>query len=545
MKKRLLSFGIVLTLLLTQVPLAMAYNTSNTGAPATFGAGSDAYAAIMEDGTLWTWGWNLFGQLGNQSDNEPMGDVTKFKIMDDVASVSMGYYYAAAVKTDGTLWTWGENKDGKLGYRLGTMGSNTPVKVMDNVTAVSTGSYHAAAIKADGSLWTWGDNSRGQLGDNTEGKRDTPAKIMDNVIAVSAEGLNTAVIKTDGTLWIWGGNGRGQLGNGVINDGFDVFSTPVKVMDDVIAVSMGNACVAAIKSDHTLWTWGSRVDGRLGDGTTENRATPIKIMEDVGAVSMGDTHAAAVKTDGTLWIWGNNHNGQIGNDGGVHMTTLGEQVGGSLEQTFPVNVLDDVVAVSTGLRGTSALRADGTLWTWGDILNSGTLMIDNISKPPVKTMDNIRLPASSAPVTPSPVPTVPVSSCKATLDGKPVTLNAYLFPEGSGGTNYVMLRDVAYLLNGTAAQFEVGWTAKDGITITTGQAYTPVGGEMQGKGDGNKPYTANASTITIGGKSVELTAYTIEGNNYFKLRDLGTALGFGVDWDGASGTVVIDTASVD
>lgn len=141
-----------------------------------------------------------------------------------------------------------------------------------------------------------------------------------------------------------------------------------------------------------------------------------------------------------------------------------------------------------------------------------------------------------------PISTVPPSPCKGTIDGMMLTLNAYLFTEGNAGSNYVMLRDIAQLLSGTKAQFEVTWDKDKGIVITTGQAYTPVGGELQGKGDGNKPYTANASIITIDGKPVELNAYTIEGNNYFKLRDLGAALGFNVSWDKEKG-VIIDSST--
>lgn len=139
------------------------------------------------------------------------------------------------------------------------------------------------------------------------------------------------------------------------------------------------------------------------------------------------------------------------------------------------------------------------------------------------------------------VPTVPAVPCKATLDGTPIVLDAYLFQENGGGANYVMLRDVAFLLNGTKAQFDVGWTAKDGIILTTNAPYASM--EKVYKDYDPKPYTPNASTITIDGKPVELTAYTIEGNNYFKLRDLGAALGFGVDWDGTTGTVVINTTN--
>lgn len=146
---------------------------------------------------------------------------------------------------------------------------------------------------------------------------------------------------------------------------------------------------------------------------------------------------------------------------------------------------------------------------------------------------------SAAPLAPI-VPTVAPSPCVATLDDLAYALNGYLFTEGGGGTNYVMLRDVATLLNGSQAQFEVTWDKDRGIVLATGQAYTPVGGEMRGKDDDEKPYTANTSAITVDGKSVTLDAYTIEGNNYFKLRDLSAVLGFNVDWDSTTNTVIID-----
>lgn len=137
---------------------------------------------------------------------------------------------------------------------------------------------YTAAIKEDGSLWTWGDNRCGQLGDGTIENKYTPIKIMDNVVAASAGCDHTAVIKEDGSLWIWGWNEDGQLGDGTTENK----TTPVKIMDNVAAVSMGFSHTAAIKEDGSLWTWGENIFGQLGDGTTYlSNPIPTKVMEGV------------------------------------------------------------------------------------------------------------------------------------------------------------------------------------------------------------------------------------------------------------------------
>ena len=237
-------------------------------------------------------------------------------------TVSLGFDHSAAIKTDGTLWTWGRNTFGQLGD--GTdINSGTPIKIMDNVVAVSLGANHSAAIKTDGTLWTWGRNTFGQLGNGTDINSGTPIKIMDDVVCVSlSNNYNTelqgnranlkshsAAVKTDGSLWTWGWNEYGQLGNGNISY-YD--ETPKKIMDDAVFVSLGEGHSAAIKDDGSLWTWGNNSCGQLGDGTTDDRSTPTKIMDDVASVSLGQWYSMAIKNDGSLWVWGNNYCGQLG-----------------------------------------------------------------------------------------------------------------------------------------------------------------------------------------------------------------------------------------
>lgn len=135
-------------------------------------------------------------------------------------------------------------------------------------------------------------------------------------------------------------------------------------------------------------------------------------------------------------------------------------------------------------------------------------------------------------------PTALVSSHKVTIDGKAVTLGAYEI----GGNNYFKLRDLAQALNGTQAQFEVAWNgAAQRIDLTNGAAYTPVGGELAAIPAGSKAASLTAASVYLDGKALDLTAYEIGGNNYFKLRDLGAALDFGVAWDSTTQTVAIDT----
>ena len=130
------------------------------------------------------------------------------------------------------------------------------------------------------------------------------------------------------------------------------------------------------------------------------------------------------------------------------------------------------------------------------------------------------------------------TSSRVLINGKDIAFNAY----NISGSNYFMLRDLAFTLSGTAKQFSVGWDgSKNAITLTSGRPYTSVGGEMTGKGTGSKPATPTSSKIYLDGKEVSFTAFNIEGNNYFKLRDIGQAFDFGIGWDAASNTISVDT----
>ena len=278
--------------------------------------------AIKTDGTLWTWGRNNFGQLGinDAVANNRTTPVTTILGGTNWKQVSAGYQYTAAIKTDGTLWTWGRNTSGQLGIGGDINNRTTPVTTIlggTNWKSVAGGSSHTVAIKTDGTLWTWGLNNSGQLGINATTNRTTPVTTIlggTNWKSVACGNSHTTAIKTDGTLWIWGYNFFGQLG---INDTANR-TTPVTTFlggTNWKSVACGGSHTTAIKTDGTLWVWGDNSQGQLGINATTNRTTPVTTIlggSNWKSVACGKEHTVAIKTDGTLWTWGRNNFGQLG-----------------------------------------------------------------------------------------------------------------------------------------------------------------------------------------------------------------------------------------
>jgi len=320
----------------------------------------DQYAAT---GSLWNWGHNNRGGLGTlvSSPIQTVAGGTNWK------QVAAGLFYTAAIKTDGTLWLWGWNAYGNLGDNTNVVKSS-PVQTVSSGTnwkqVSANGSYHIAAIKTDGTLWTWGYSYYGQLG-NGVAKVDQSSPVQTvsggtNWKSVSTGSNFTAAIKTDGTLWGWGQGGWGAQGDNTFNVHK---SSPVQTVSGGTnwkSVSGGGVHTAAIKTDGTLWTFGHNGYGQLGTNSTAHRSSPVQTVSggtNWKSVAAGSGHTAAIKTDGTLWTWGYNSNGQLGDGSSiVHRSSPIQTVAGGTNWK----------QLSTGSsNSTTAIKTDGTLWTWG------------------------------------------------------------------------------------------------------------------------------------------------------------------------------------
>ena len=312
--------------------------------------------------TLYTWGFNSTGQLGDNSTVSRSSPGTTAGGGTTWCQTSLSGVHAAAIKTDGTLWTWGSNSVGQLGDNS-TVDRSSPGTTAGGGTTWCqvSGSSHTAAVKTDGTLWTWGFNTSGQLGDNSITCRSSPVTTAGGGTTwcqVSSGGLHTAAIKSDGTLWTWGYNGSGRLGDNSLS----TRSSPVTTAGggtDWCQVSGGISHTAAVKTDGTLWTWGANFNGRLGDNSVASRRSPGTTAGggtdwcQVSASSSNNT--AAVKTDGTLWTWGVNTAGQLGNNSTVARSSPVTTAGGGTTWC----------QVSGGGSFSAAVKTDGTLWTWG------------------------------------------------------------------------------------------------------------------------------------------------------------------------------------
>ena len=240
--------------------------------------------AVKTDGTLYAWGYNAYGQLGdgtttNRSSPVQVGALTTW------SKISCGQYHGLAIKTDGTLWSWGQNTTyGALGDGT-TTNRNSPVQVgaLTTWSQVVGGGQFSLAIKTDGTLWSWGNNGSGRLGQGNTTSYSSPVQVgaLTTWSKVAAGEDHSVAVKTDGTLWAWGGNNDGQLGDGTTTPR----NSPVQVgaltnwnsLDIVPSIGGGAQSTYAIKADGTLWAWGKNNKGQLGQGNTTYYSSPVQV----------------------------------------------------------------------------------------------------------------------------------------------------------------------------------------------------------------------------------------------------------------------------
>ena len=322
--------------------------------------GNGSTFALKDDGTLWAWGYNGYGELG-------LGDTDTRQTPAQVpghtgwVAFATGTDHIVALKADGTVWTWGKNGDGQLGLGYTSLSVGTPTEVTgaQDCVSVGAGDMHSLAITADGTLLAWGYNYAGQLGDGTTETRTAPVEVGDGWRAVAGGSYYTVGIKADGTLWGWGYNYYGQLGDGTFDD--RLTPTPTDSGNDWLAVcaAKGDYRSSAVKVDGSVHAWGRNTGGSLGTDSVVNVSEPMPIGAALGwsDIAEGHSHTIAIREDGTMWSAGLNRYGRLG---------LGIADEWTIVPTYTqIGADTDWAAVVVDEYHNLALKSDGTLWAWG------------------------------------------------------------------------------------------------------------------------------------------------------------------------------------
>lgn len=284
----------------------------------TVNGGSSQVFAIRTDGTMWAWGRNSYGgSLGINSNVYEKNSPTQIGALTTWSKVSGGQYWGIAVKTDGTLWSWGLNNIGQLGNN-DTIARSSPIQVgaLSTWANVFAGEQFWVATKTDGTLWGCGRNDGRQLGIGTGSSMSSPVQIgaLTTWYEAAGGGSMCLATKTDGTLWGWGFNVHGQLGQ---NSSGNLFSSPVQIgaLTNWGKLACSYDSVVATKTNGTMFSWGRNdTHGQLGLNDGISRSSPTQ----VGALTAWNTPGASrysflvTKTDGTLWSFGRNQAGQLG-----------------------------------------------------------------------------------------------------------------------------------------------------------------------------------------------------------------------------------------
>lgn len=326
-------------------------------------SGNESYhtLGIKNDGTLWAWGLNDFGQVGDGTTNNRWSPVQISSATNWVA-IATGKNFSVGLQSDGTLWTWGNNNSGQLANGSFSRASvPTRAGTASDWKAIACGRSHTLLIKNNGTLWVCGDNYYGQLGDGTNTNRNTPTQIgtAANWVAVAGGNFHSLALQSDGEVYGWGVNSDGQLGDGTTTN--TTSPTHINAPSTFVSISAGAGHSAGILADGSVWGWGANRNGELGTGDgpgIKTIPTQIGTATDWVSIVCAGTHTTGVRGDGTAWAWGGNQYYVLGH-GDQTKRDVPTQIGAD----------NDWIAVAAGIFHTIAIRNNGATWGWGGVRN--------------------------------------------------------------------------------------------------------------------------------------------------------------------------------
>lgn len=335
-------------------------------------AAAGGSAPPSTQGELYGCGDNTYGQLGNGT-TTTISTPVQVGALDTWSDIAPASYIfgtlvtTGAIRADNTLWTWGDASNGMNG-RGDLLDVSSPVQVgaLTDWSKVNAGRAIFQCIKTDGTLWAWGHNPYGNLGNiGAPVWTSSPVQIgvATDYYSVSCGSYHNLSIKTDGTLWAWGSNNLGQLGTGANTP--QKIESPIQIgaLTDWAYVAAGTNVSFGVRTDGTLWAWGQNTNGQLGVGDSTSRSSPTQIgaLTDWSKVETGPSatevaHTIGLKTNGTIFTWGNSAFGQLG---------LGP-VPGYKSSPVQVGAATDWSNVYCANRSTFAYNAAGELWATGN-----------------------------------------------------------------------------------------------------------------------------------------------------------------------------------